>query len=67
MNDKDQDTSVRLWLVVESDRGMGSTVCAGYATEAEADAACGSNEYAEWVDIPWSRLDSLRPNAGGEN
>jgi hypothetical protein len=55
---------VRLWLVVEGDRGMGATVCAGYATEDEAiSAASGGHEYVEWVDIPWSRLESLKPNS----
>ena len=54
---------VRLWLIVEEDRGMGATVRSGYATEAEANAAAhGGHEYVEWVDIPWSRLEALKPN-----
>jgi len=54
---------VRLWLVVEEDRGMGTTVCSGHATEAEAKAGRASvHEYVEWVDIPWSRLETLKPN-----
>ena len=57
---------VRLWLVVEEDRGMGSSVCSGHATEAEANAAAqGGHEFVEWVDVPWSRLEALKPNAPG--
>ena len=58
---------VRLWLVVEEDRGMGATVCSGHATETEAnEAAQGGHEYVEWVDIPWSRLEALKPNVSHE-
>jgi hypothetical protein len=55
---------VRLWLVVGKNRGMGATVCSGHATEEEATAAAqGGHEYVEWVDIPWSVLESLKPNS----
>ena len=63
-NDDRLDCLVRLWLIVEEDRGMGATVCSGHATESEAKAATqGSHEYVEWVDIPWSRIEALKPNA----
>ena len=62
MSDK-LERLVRLWLVVEEDRGLGATVCSVHATETEAnEAAQGGHEYVEWVDIPWSRLEALKPN-----
>lgn len=47
---------VRLWLVIEEDRGMGSNACDAYATEAEAKAACGGHMHVEWIEVPLSRI-----------
>ena len=52
---------VRLWLVVEEDRGMGVSVESGHSTEDEANGCCGSNCYVTYVDIPVERIDCLRP------
>jgi len=62
MNDRFSEDKVRIWVVVEEDRGLGASVRSGYVTEQEAiEAAQGSHEYVEWVDIPWSRLELLKP------
>lgn len=35
-----------------------------YWARADANAAAqGGHESVEWVDIPWSRLEALKPNA----
>lgn len=36
---------VRVWVVVEVDRGMGPSVSNVYATEEAANEACGGNEF----------------------
>ena len=62
MNCTVQDV-VRLWLVVENDRGMGVSVESGHATEDEANGCCGINSFVTYVDIPIERIDCLvKPN-----
>jgi len=53
---------VRLWVVVEEDRGMGATVCSCHVTEEEASKERSGHKFVEWVDVPWSRLETLKPN-----
>ena len=57
------DCRVRLWVVVEEDRGMGATVRSCHVAEEEANKERSGHEFVEWVEIPWSRLETLKPNA----
>ena len=56
------DCLVRLWVVVEEDRGMGATACSCHASEEDANKHCSGHKFADPVDVPWSVLESLRPN-----
>jgi hypothetical protein len=53
---------VRLWVVVEEDRGMGTTICSCHASEEDANKHCSGHKFADPVDVPWSVLESLKPN-----
>ena len=61
-NGDNLDCLVRLWVVVEEDRGMGATACSCHATEEDANKHCGGHKFADPVDVPWSVLESLKPN-----
>ena len=63
-NGDNLDCLVRLWVVVEEDRGMGATACSCHATEEDATKHCSGHKFADPVDVPWSVLESLKPNAG---
>jgi hypothetical protein len=53
---------VRLWVVVEEDRGMGAIACSCHASEEDANKHCSGHRFANAVDVPWSVLESLKPN-----
>ena len=55
------DCLVRLWVVVEEDRGMGATACSCHATEEDAHKHCSGHKFADPVDVPWSVLELLKP------
>jgi hypothetical protein len=57
---------VRLWVVVEEDRGMGATACSCHATEEDANKHCSGHKFADPVDVPWSVLESLKPNTASD-
>jgi len=62
-NGDNLDCLVRLWLVVEEDRGMGASVLDAYPTQHEAElAATGSHTFVDYVDMWRSRLCELQPN-----
>lgn len=54
---------VRLWVVVEEDRGMGAIACSCHASEEDANKHCSGHRFANAVDVPWAVLESLKPNA----
>ena len=60
------DCLVRLWVVVEEDRGIGATACSCHASEEDANKHCSGHKFADPVDVPWSVLVSLKPNAKNE-
>ena len=57
------DCLIRLWVVVEEDRGMGAAALLCHASEEEANKQCSGHKFADPVDVPWSVLESLKPNA----
>jgi hypothetical protein len=61
-NGDDTDCLVRLWVVVEEDRGMGATVQSCHVSEDKAFKELSGSKSVDWVDIPWSQLELLRPN-----
>ena len=65
-NAESGDRLVRLWVVVEDDRGMGPTACSLHASEEDANKHCSGHKFADAVDVPWSVLESLKPNPEGE-
>jgi hypothetical protein len=40
-----------IWVVIEEDRGMGTTVVSAHLTEGEAFLAAGSHEWIQEVDL----------------
>jgi len=62
-NGDNLDCLIRLWVVVEEDRGMGPAACSCHATEEDANKHCSGHKFADPVDVPWSVLESLKPNA----
>ncbi len=48
--------TIRVWVVVEEDRGMGVTLIKGYPTEKEAIENLRSNEWIDYVDVEFDDL-----------
>lgn len=46
--------TTRIWVIVEEDRGMGTTLTKGYTTEKEAIKNLGSNEWIDFVDVEFN-------------
>lgn len=46
--------TARIWVIVEEDRGMGTTLIKGYTTEKEAIKNLGSNEWIDFVDVEFN-------------
>ena len=42
---------------------MGATACSCHASEEDANKECGGHKFADAVDVPWSVLESLKPNS----
>jgi hypothetical protein len=57
----EEQSLVRLWLLIENDRGYGETVVGAYPSESEAQKNCTSNERIEYLDVPWENLSALNP------
>ena len=53
---------VRLWIVIEEDRGDGASVCSVHVAENEANKERSGHKFVDWVDIPWSQLETLKPH-----
>ncbi len=62
-NEDNLDCLVRLWVVVEEDRGMGAMARSCHATEEDANKHCSGHKFADSVDVAWSVLESLKPNS----
>ena len=45
------DEIMRVWLVIEEDRGMGQTIVSGHRTQAAAEAVAGSHQFIECVEM----------------
>jgi hypothetical protein len=42
---------MKIWVVIEEDRGLGTTVVSAHLTEYEAVNAAGSHEWVQEVDL----------------
>ena len=51
--------SVKLWLVIEEDRGYGASVTSSHTSEAEAMCEMGPNEYVDYVYVSRECLNKL--------
>lgn len=40
-----------IWVIIENDRGCGTTLVKAYESEEEATANLCGNEYIDWVEL----------------
>jgi len=48
--------TIRVFVIIEEDRGIGVTLIKGYSTEKEAMENLGSNEWIDHVDVEFNDL-----------